>query len=259
LSQLQHLSVCHVVMRDGYEWTNETTSIFRQGFRRLSCLKFAVHGKLTPSKTLEDDPSKDGRRVQLHRLRLSSNGGEFSIGPQIARNFYSILDPTSLLRIELRGSRAWQASICHLSRHSNLAVLTIGFSRRSMNRHFSGILAAIPQLPSLKHLDLHIVPTNGPGSLLCPIALSTVLASFSPSLRQLSAMQIVFSDFATLPIRDSPRKGPTKIVILQGLLPVDGGEPGVLLLWGEKQAGGIEWYREGREKCYRKFVSRTRG
>jgi hypothetical protein len=113
-----------------------------------------------------------------------------------------------------------------------------------MSRHFSEILAAIRQLVSLKYLNLHTTQAGVISLLQCPVPLSVVLASFSPSLRQISTMQIVFSDFAPLPIRTCPAEETIKTVFLEGLISIDGGETGNLLVWGEKEEGRIKWYRD---------------
>jgi hypothetical protein len=265
LSRGKNLKKLSLNVRDKFEWTNELTSIFRQGFRQVSRLRLGVQWLEIPPQA-DTLPLQSGGCIPVRNFHLAWNGNS-SQGPRFAQELFSTFDLNTVRSVALTPA-AYRCSIDQLLLCPNLLSLEIRCSRNDTVREFSSILPFLPRFPSLRKLKVSFYEENGPSRVQSHVTLSAVVSSFPPSLEQFEAPQFVFLDSETLPLRSrSTTSKEHRSPVLKALYPLnlEPSETRKLTVWGEEGEGGCtQWFRDvdsgndDEDTCkldFRSFVS----
>jgi hypothetical protein len=244
LSRVNDLNGLELVVKDNSAWTNELTSIFRRGFRRVSRLRLVVDWiEITPQP--DTVPLQSGGCIPVRNLLLAWYGNSQS--PRFAQELFSTFDLNTVRSVALTPA-SYCYSINQLLLCPNLLRLEISCLQSAVSPTFSSVLDFLPRFPSLHQLKIFFVHKGGPQQVQSPVSLSAVLASFPPSLERFEAQQFIFPDFETLPLRPMKTLEEYGPVTLDALYPLNAEqtETKKLVVWGkeEKEGGRIRWYRD---------------
>jgi hypothetical protein len=242
-SHLRNLVSLEVIVAR-VEWSNELVLSLREGFTKLSNLFFAIAADQVGDRSQKVTPRYHLIPLQKLVLRLGLQLSDLS---SFADDFLSNLDPNTLRQVSLGHSTAIENTVDWLAACPNLVKLGISVLPDEVSLQFPRALLLPSRYSSLKHLVFDVRNHEGKTiSTVSPVPLVNVLASFSPSLRWFGAEEIIFPDYAALPCRPAADLDDDDILSLEALYPKDGaeGETGSLLVWGQKEEGRIEWYRD---------------
>ncbi|GAA5965925.1 hypothetical protein JCM3765_006490 [Sporobolomyces pararoseus] len=238
LANLTTLEECVVCVFQGISWWSEEDLILRSGFKKLRkfCLStFVFLPQDPPSKNLIGPPLALTKLVlTTWRESWTSHGGE--------GRFFPNFDPTTLRSASLGFSACGIDSLTWLSSCTVLKSLEIILREPLVQLKFPEILLFLPRFPALVDFQCKMIVTrdNESERLGSPVALTTVIRSFPPSLRLFEAREFIFPDYDTLSERAPPTTRMGGFPSVSALRPDEQEEGKVvpLSIWGEEKAGG---------------------
>ncbi|GAA5950618.1 hypothetical protein JCM3765_000551 [Sporobolomyces pararoseus] len=243
-SSLKKLTSLEINIKDNIKWRTETASNFQQGFSSLKHL--SISARLVELDNPQFDiPRRKGKLLSLTSIEI---GLEVELGPnghQAAQSILSLIDPTTLTQITLLHCAASLDNLRWISvTFTNLHFFKLKVDQNQYSIVIETLLELLPSLPSLLAFSLHLFGPNPVNTYEPGISLTSVLRSFSPTLKFFVAHQLCFAEdeVKSIPFRPMGSLGSMLVTnaLTQG---ADGPFVEQVTIWRENSEPSAQWYR----------------
>ncbi|GAA5991676.1 hypothetical protein JCM5350_007314 [Sporobolomyces pararoseus] len=240
-SYLENLDTLGLNEMGEFNCSNEFIASLQSGFKKLSTFGVMVANSVRSSLQVAQ------QLANFPKLRIDDLVVAWHVEPagasRIARDFLSIVHPTSLKMVDLHHHAACRSIVEYLSGYPNLHRLTFKLYSEENLDNLAQILSILTRFSSLKMVEIILNEQDAIGS---PLSLSEIILHFPPSLRIFFTEQIVFPDLLQIPSRQAELRQILKNsrsgwALYPSDMMVD--DSTRIVLMGEEKEGKVNWFR----------------